>query len=391
VERGTVRLLLRVIAAAGAALTASGSCSGGKETFDRGESEIRYDPFQAQAGGQSGRLPTGACADSIAATANIREVAAIVPEGVRPGPRPQDAGWVPTRLADLAVSPERFAVVDQGGVALTLFSPDFQSRAHRERPGDGPGEFRAPVAVALNPGGDTIWVLDERRHAAIAFDPTGGFVREVPVAPAGVDLAVGPDGVLYLAHRVTSPALLPRDTDSVVVVSRYAPDGDSLPPLLTLHRSALTPPRFVLPAVTEVGIAVAGERVAVFFPAAGVVDVFRAGRHEGSGGVCVPRDLAEAYARQRDQPQRSQQWVALITDVRLEADGGFSTVSSRQDPQGRFLIHRFRPGGSYAGTVAVINPGIRMPSEVRFGPAPDQLVAFSPADGIIASFSLGRR
>jgi hypothetical protein len=213
----------------------------------------------------------------------------------------------------------------------------------------------------------------------------------VSVGPFGVDLAVGPDGVLYVAHRVASPALLPRDADSVVVVSRYAPDGDSLPPLLTLHRSALTPPRFVLPAVTDVGITVAGERAAVFYPAGGVVDLFRAGRHEASGLVCVPRELMDAYARQRDQPGRSQQWVALITDVRLEPDGSFSTVSSRQDGQGRFLIHRFRPGGVYGGTVAIINPGIRMPSEVRFGPEPDQVVAFSPADGIIASFTVRPR
>jgi hypothetical protein len=380
-----------LIAAAAVALTASGGCSEGKETFDRGEAEIRYDPLQPRAGAPTRRLPTGACADSIVATADIREVAAIVPEGIRPRPRPQDTGWLPTRLADLAVSPERFAVVDQGGVALTLLSPDFQSRTHRERPGDGPGEFRAPAAVALSPGGDTVWVLDERRHAAIAFDATGRFVREVSVGPFGVDLAVGPDGVLYVAHRVASPALLPRDADSVVVVSRYAPDGDSLPPLLTLHRSALTPPRFVLPAVTDVGITVAGERAAVFYPAGGVVDLFRAGRHEASGLVCVPRELMDAYARQRDQPGRSQQWVALITDVRLEPDGSFSTVSSRQDGQGRFLIHRFRPGGVYGGTVAIINPGIRMPSEVRFGPEPDQVVAFSPADGIIASFTVRPR
>jgi hypothetical protein len=190
---------------------------------------------------------------------------------------------------------------------------------------------------------------------------------------------------------VASAAVMPREADSVVVVSRYAAGGDPLPPLLALHRNALAPPRFVLPAVTDVGVTVAGERAAVFYPAGGVVDVFRTGRHEGSGLVCVPRDLMEAYARQREDPQGSQQWVALITDVRLEPDGGFSTISSRPDQQGRFLIHRFRPGGAYAGTVAILNPGIRMPSEVRFGPAPDQVVAFSPADGIIASFTVRPR
>ncbi|HET7038572.1 MAG TPA: hypothetical protein VFH97_01710 [Gemmatimonadales bacterium] len=385
-----MRLLLRLIAA-GIALPAAGACSGSDRTFDRGEPEIRYDAFQPQAGGPATSLQAPACADSVVGTAEIKEAAAIAPEGLRPRPRPQDAGWIPTRLADLAVGRAGYAVVDQGGVALTLFAPDFASRMHRERPGDGPGEFRSPAAVAVHPGADTTWVLDDRRRVVIAFDMTGAPVREIAVGPSGVDLAVGPDGVIYVAHRVPSARMLPRDADSVVVVSRYAPDGSRLPPLLILHRNALAPPRFVLPSVTEVGVTVSGERVAVFYPAGGVVDLFRNGRHEGAGLVCMTAELADVYARQRERPGQSQQWVALITDVRLEPDGGFSTVSSRTDRQGRFLIHRFAAGGGPAGAVAIANPGIRMPSEVRFGSRPDQLVAFSPASGIIASFTLRLR
>jgi hypothetical protein len=225
----------------------------------------------------------------------------------------------------------------------------------------------------------------------MAFRPTGEFIREVRVEPSGTDLAIGPDGVLYVAHRVTAAPATSGAVDSVALVSRYAADGSPLPPLATVQRTALHPPRFVLPAVTDVGLAVAGNRVAVFYPAGGVIDVFEGGRHRASARVCMPPDLDAAYARQRRRAEGRQSWVALITDVRFEPEGSFSTVSSRRDPRGRFLIHRFRADGTPAGTVAIENPGIAMPSEVRFGPAPDQLVAFSPASGIIASFTLRPR
>jgi hypothetical protein len=378
--------LIAASAAAGAA--AAGACSRESRPFERGADEIRQDPLQARSNPALPDLPVGGCADSVIGTARIRETAAVAPEGFRRRPMPQDSGWIPGRLADLAASPGRFAVVDQGGGSLTIFTADYTSRIHRERPGGGPGEFRSAVAVALGSGAEPVWVLDDRRRAAMAFSATAEYIREVAVRPMAGDLAVGADGTIYVAHRVPSGEAVRRGGDSVLVVSRYGRDGGPQLPLVALHHDALVPPRFVLPAVTEVGLAAAGQRVAVFYPAGGVIDVFEAGRHRAAARVCMPADLADAYARQRQRGGPQQSWVALVTDVRLEPDGSFSAVSSRRDPRGRFLIHRFRPDGTPAGTLVIENPGIAMPSEVRFGPEPNHLVAFSPATGIIASFSV---
>jgi hypothetical protein len=310
---------------------------------------------------------------------------------MRQRPKPQDDGWIPTRLLDLSVSAAGYAVVDQGAAALTVFTSDYTSRTHFERRGQGPGEFQSPIAVTIDPKADTVWALDERRRTVTAFTAGSGYARQVALEIPGIDLAIDSSGTLYVAHRVPSTTMLPPGRDSVVVVSRYSRDGTPLAPLVSMEREALTPPRFVMPALNDVGVVASGDRVAVFYPAGGVVDVYRQGQLESTGRVCMPPSLALAYQRQRAEHAPTQSWIALVTDVRLRSDGGFSTTSSRQDSEGRYIIHRFLLGGASAGAVVMPNRGIGMPSEVRFGLTDGELVAFSPTSGVIASFEVSLR
>lgn len=370
----------------GAVVMVLAGCS--SETFSRGDSRITYEPFQPDQLPVVTGFPSHGCLDSIAGSASLREASAVAPEGFRRTPQPQDAGWIPTQLADLAVGRGRVAVVDRGAATVAVFAQDFASRAEWGRKGMGPGELQAPIAVAFDKRGDTLWVLDERRRNIVGYDFSGRFTREFRAPPRAVDLDTDEDGNFYVAHRI----LVASDTGPVRIVTRTGPSGEATQSVI-MESTMLQPPRFVLPGVTDPRIKVVGKYVAVFYPPSGVVDVYdRSGeqfREVVSIQTCISPSLLLAYAEQRSGGGRTQTWVSLVSDVTLSGDT-LLAIGSRPDAENRYGIQRYhvRTGRTLGAIVLSAGP-IRMPDEVRFANGSTDFFAMGGQSGVVVHLVAG--
>lgn len=331
-------------------------------------------------------FPATGCVDSVAYEAELWEVASVAPPEVRREPKPQDAGWLPGRLADLAALEDGYAVADAMLAELTRFDRDFAQRKQWGRKGAGPGEFAAPVAVAAGPGGQ-IWVLDEARISV--FDRAGAFVRSFRLDKTGIDLAVDDAGRAYAAHMIM-PDFVRGDSSFGTLVTVLDVDGRSSRELVRVTESDLEPPRFVLPGPTRVRVAARGSRIAVAYPAAGVVDIYQGGKRVATVATCMPDALAEAYERQRQAGGNSQRSIHLITDVFLDDDGTIYLVGPIKDQEGRYHIDRFSPTGEPLGSIVMPGTHVRLPDEVRFGASPTELVGFD-LRGVVGRFEVRSR
>jgi DNA-binding beta-propeller fold protein YncE len=78
--------------------------------------------------------------------------------------------------------------------------------------GTGPGQFQDPVGIALDASG-RIYVADGGRVRILRFRANGSFDMEFTPAAAPTDVAVGPDGNIYVTHFYVGQ------------VSQYSPSG----------------------------------------------------------------------------------------------------------------------------------------------------------------------
>lgn len=236
-----------------------------------------------------------------------------------------------------------------------------------------------------------LWVLDGPRLAAFGLD--GTFQQSIRLPYIGTDLAIDGNGRFYVSHPIVHDQVRRAPDEFGTIVSTYEPDGTPAGPLVHITASDLTTPRFVLPGYTEVRVTASGDRVAVFYPASGSVDVFHSGELETSIQVCMPRALARAYEQQRADATsntRSQTSVFLVTDVRLEPNGRILVVGPLSDPDNRYHIDAYDRSGRALGSTTFSAEYIRLPLETRFGGNLSPLVAFG-LDGLIASFALSPR
>lgn len=117
------------------------------------------------------------------------------------------------KVEDLALWGGRLLVVDGMEATLRVFDESGNLIRRIGRTGDGPGEFREPIAaVALQDG--RLAVLDRGRMFVSFFDSAGVFTGgwQVPgISPGGLEVL--PDGGLLIAAQITSDRR---------VVSRFA-------------------------------------------------------------------------------------------------------------------------------------------------------------------------
>ena len=84
-------------------------------------------------------------------------------------------------------------VVDRDEPMVRLLGPDGAVVAAWGRVGDGPGELRMPLDVAVT-GADGILVADAMKTRLVAFDRNGTPSRDVPLTQTAMDLRGSPDG-----------------------------------------------------------------------------------------------------------------------------------------------------------------------------------------------------
>jgi len=357
------------------------SCSG--REFARGDSKIKYDPFQPDPVAAPNGFPSYSCLDSIASVGSIRELDGLAPEGMRNGLHPQDIGWSPTSLADLAVGQHGYAVADRGGAEVALVAPDLSRHRVWGRKGMGPGELQSPIAVSYDDDAGTIWVLDERRRAIIGFDTVGNFLRELNAPNMAVDLAIDPDGGFLVTHRV----LMEASGESVTIASHVDDDGHTTPALV-YPRASLKPPRFALPGLISPRVKVIGARVVIFYPPSGTIDVYARSpgplQHLMTVQSCVPPSLAIAYHRQAEARARTQSWISLVSDVDIRGDM-LLAIGPRPDREGRYGVQRFSlTTGRSLGAMAYPAGPIQLPNEVRLTRDPTTFVVMDTPRGVLA-------
>ena len=115
----------------------------------------------------------------------------------------------PTRVA-VAANGDLYVSDGYGNARVHVFAPDGEYRFGWGSPGDGPGQFLNPHAVAIGPGG-RVYVCDRSNRRVQVFAPDGAYEEEWTGLHLPDDLAFGPDGCAYVAelqHRVSvwSPA-----------------------------------------------------------------------------------------------------------------------------------------------------------------------------------------
>jgi hypothetical protein len=360
------------------------------KAFAEGDARIKFDPYKAGPVADSVVFPSFGCVGSVAKVGTLREAKALMAEGDREKPQPQDKGWSPEFLTGLAVWGASYAVTDRQGARVTVMDSTFLNRREWGTKGSGPGELQSPVAVAFDQRGDTIWVLDDRRKAIIGFDLSGRFVREFAVPATAVDFAVQPDGTFYVAHQF----MIAGAHGPVTIVSRVG-SGREPSPVLSVDASELSPPRFVLPGFMAPRVRALGHFIAVIYSAAGVVDVFDAGKGQftrvSTIRTCISKELVAAYAKQRGDSKHVQSWVSLVADVRLEGDT-IVTISARADLEKRYAIQRFNLNtGQDLGAVALPAGRLRLPEELRFGARGSELVAINAARGIVVRLDVRKK
>ncbi|MGH7444033.1 MAG: hypothetical protein ACREKM_04115 [Longimicrobiales bacterium] len=141
------------------------------------------------------------------------------------------------KVGDIALADGRLFVLDGAGFRVLVVDTLSGAVTHFGRRGGGPGEFQAPMSLALSPHGDTIAVADAR--TVHFFGASGAFHRSVrvsfPCDPRIVNVAWLTSG-LYLStscltagadtvHALVWKLRADGSLDELARTARYSMDG----------------------------------------------------------------------------------------------------------------------------------------------------------------------
>jgi hypothetical protein len=306
----------------------------------------------------------------VADSGHLEIMARGAPEDL-PGPANVGlAGWMPGNVVAATVHEDLVVVLDaRGPEVVSLSLPDLGRRSGWGSAGSGPGEMRAPVALALD--GGSIWIADADLNRVTRFDQEGRY--QSSFSPDGrlsldTELAVEAGGNVHLANPALGPALPSRGGPRVVVRS-FTPDGRKLANAFELDDREMLAERLVLPGPNPVRLKAARDRMVVFYPASGIADIVRDGQIDATVRRCMGERLRAIYERQRADAtaQRgSQTWMPLLTDVHLTEDGEVWLVGPLGDELGRFHIDRYDGTGRLMGSLVAPGELLRATGDVRF-------------------------
>jgi hypothetical protein len=205
-------------------------------------------------------------------------------------------------VAGLAASNDRIYVIDRSVPAVRIYDYGGLYVGDLGRSGEGPGEYRSPVDIAVGHDG-TVFVRDVGPQRITAYRPDGTVVSTIPQTTYTQTLfpmVVTPDGVAWVRDSIETdggddPAsgMVPYATEDTGRNPIIPPSFDEEPALLvargTSGRILTSSPVPFTPAVTW-AMAPSGAIVA------GLPTTYRFERHDPDGRVLVIESHRDAVA-----------------------------------------------------------------------------------------------
>ncbi len=198
-----MRLLRTMRTARGAVATALGlssllaACGG--DAFSHGDSVIAVDRIPASASRSPG-FPSAGCVGPVQSSSSLAETRALMAEGARARVQPQDSGWQPVSLSDVAVSRSFLAVVDRQAPSVSLLTHDFRRLWTHDSRGAGPGELSVPTRVKFQEATGAVWILDQGRRRLLRYDSLGVFQSDLEIPNDASDFVVTDSGRVLVTH-----------------------------------------------------------------------------------------------------------------------------------------------------------------------------------------------
>lgn len=228
------------------------------------------------------------------------------------------------------------APIDVSGHNVLVFNADGSQRGALGRQGDGPGEYRRVISIAIGPG-DSIYVVHDGGRVSV-FSPTGAPVRSMQTTVYGLrDIAAYANGTMLISGQSLSPIdsgmplhrltlrgepiksfgsrahQFPRDDHRLVAL---APDGTAW---------AIEPRTFRLERTDTTGriVQTIGAQIAQFGTPAltqAAVEAFLVAVREATRAGKMKKDIAPERMSRAAKPKYSP-IVPLITDLDVDSEG----------------------------------------------------------------------
>ncbi len=125
----------------------------------------------------------------------------------------------------------RLAVLDAQGMRVVAFDTTGKWLWTHGRPGEGPGEYRAPSAATVAPNGN-LWVLDPENARLTELGSDGAVMSELSTAQLpflGADVAAVGDQIVFVAPRGKNNLIRTRGLQFERARIESLPSEDSVP------------------------------------------------------------------------------------------------------------------------------------------------------------------